>query len=288
MDKTVVTLASDILKSPVKIQQRLMGGRSNYTYVISDNEQLYTFRIPGKNAEFFVDREIEKNNVDVVHQLGLNNETIYFDVDTGHKVAYYIEGTILSEINYLSEVILQEVADNLIFLHSSSLFKNDYKPFERLKKYESYCIDLNHVHSEKYQQLKNKLLTYSDFLLDANLVPCHCDFQCSNIIKGQDKIYFTDWEYSGNNDPFYDIACFCDPKLENGERLLEFYLKRKPTLDELNRVYLWRAFQALQWHNVAMFKELVGLSNDLQIDFAYFAKKYLDLAQLLLKKVEEK
>lgn len=288
MDKLVLELAFDVLGVPVELEKRLLGGKSNYTYVVKADQKLYTFRIPGKNAEYFVDRHHELNNIKVSEALNLNNKTLHFDTQSGHKMSHYIEGDILSELDELDENILEQVASSLHTLHSGPLFDNDYKPFDRLEKYEDFCIELGYHHANRYEDLKARLLKHHANMAVVDHVACHCDFQCSNLILGKDRLYVTDWEYSGNNDPFYDIACFCDPKIENGQALLEAYLKRKPTSQEFDRLYLWRTFQALQWHNVAMFKHLIGLSEDLKIDFAFFANKYLDLTELLLDKVEKK
>ena len=42
-----------------KIIKRLEGGMSNYTYVVECNGKKYTYRVPGKYAEKFVDRNDE-------------------------------------------------------------------------------------------------------------------------------------------------------------------------------------------------------------------------------------
>jgi hypothetical protein len=63
------------------------------------------------------------------------------------------------------------------------------------------------------------------------------------------------------------------------------YLGKEPSTDEIKRLTLWRTFQALQWHNVAWYKDDIGLSQELQVDFANVAQKYLTLAQSLLSRL---
>ena len=89
----------NVPKNQIIVIKRLMGGMSNYTYVIRVKDGLYTFRIPGKNAEKFVDRTIETTNIDLISSLALNNNTIYLDPITGYKIAEYIDGQPLSELN---------------------------------------------------------------------------------------------------------------------------------------------------------------------------------------------
>ena len=45
-------------------------------------------------------------------------------------------------------------------------------------------------------------------------------------------------------------------------------------------------YQCLQWHNVAMYKDLIGLSKDLGVDFKFFADLYLDKATNFLNKIK--
>jgi len=267
----------------VEIVKRLLGGMSNYTYVIKLDGQLYTFRIPGEFSEFFVNRILEKENLKLIEKLGISNKTIYFDVESGEKVATYIEGTPLHEgKNYP----YKEIAKLLKKIHHSDLqSQEDYEPFLRLQQYESYNEDLGFVLPEKYLKIRNKFLYYKNILDNAPKVLCHGDSQPSNFILSEHVLHLVDFEFTANNDPIYDIACFANIRLEDGLNLLKAYFD-DVDYDMLERFYLWRAFQALQWYNVAIFKDIKGMSKTLKIDFLEVASKYLLLATDLMKKVE--
>ena len=51
----IIEAAKNYLKNP-KIEHRLLGGMSNYTYVVSDDDKKYTVRVLGENADLFVRR----------------------------------------------------------------------------------------------------------------------------------------------------------------------------------------------------------------------------------------
>ena len=134
--KSVTAKALGVDESNVIIDHRLMGGMSNFTYVVEVEGAKYTFRIPGKNAEVFVDRQEEKENIAIIDALGINNETIYVDVEKGYKIAKFVEGTPLSEAED-TQPYLDEVAVVLHKLHDSGLKAvNDYRPYDRLDAYE--------------------------------------------------------------------------------------------------------------------------------------------------------
>ena len=83
--------------SGAKVVMRLEGGMSNYTYVVECEGKKYTYRVPGKFAEKFVDRDDEWANIKEVEPLGINNVTTYVEIRSGEKLAEYVEGTIMSQ-----------------------------------------------------------------------------------------------------------------------------------------------------------------------------------------------
>jgi len=276
----------DVKKEEIKVKKRLMGGMSNYTYIIEINGKLYTFRIPGKNADKFVNRTVEQHNIELVKNLKLNNETVYFEVDSGYKIAEYIEGTPLHELE--PSDYLEEAANVLHKIHESKLVSDyDYDPLGRLKLYESYLAEYEFTHSERYLELKAKFLLYKDKYMDeSKLVLAHGDSQVSNFVVTDNGLRLMDWEFTGNNDPYYDIACFGNSNFDDALALLPVYLKKTPSVEEYNRLYFFRAFQTLQWHNVALYKEFIGLSIDLGVDFMFVAGLYLDKAEKFLSEIK--
>ena len=283
----VMTLVLNVTEDKVEIKHRLMGGMSNYTYVVEVNDTLYTFRIPGKNAEKFVDRTVEQSNIEKVKKLQLNNETIFLDIESGIKIAKYIEGQPLSELNPLD--YLEEAAAVLHHIHDSGLRSEfDYDPLGRLALYENHTKEYNHVHSDRYLELKERFLSLKDKYMDkSKLVLSHGDSQISNfVVTPNASLKLMDWEFTGNNDPYYDIACFGNNDFNHALALLPVYIGKEPTVEEYNRLYFYRSFQCLQWHNVALYKEFIGLSVDLGVDFMFVANLYLDKAEGFLNSIK--
>lgn len=267
----------------IEVLHRLLGGMSNYTYVIKIAGKLYTYRLPGEFSQHFVNREIEINNIRLMEKLNVTNKTVYFSIETGEKVARYVEGV---SLNLTKETYPYKlVSDLLKKIHNCGLLAgNDYQPFLRLNSYETLTRSLGYIHSIEYYKAKEEFLSYQKILESIPLVLCHGDSQPSNFVYHENHLITVDFEYCGNGDPIYDIACFANLKLEDGEALLKEYF---PILDKnkWQRFYLWRAFQCLQWHNVALFKEIKGLSEALSINFKLVADNYLLKAQDLLYKV---
>jgi thiamine kinase-like enzyme len=265
----------------VNIINRMLGGMSHLTYHIEIKGIDYTFRVIGKEGNRFVDRTIEKKNLEIIKPLNINNETVYFDVETGEKAALFVEGTVLTQLDFKEH--LNEVSDVLKKLHNSNLEPaSDYGLIDRLNMYESFT----NIRSELFLDLKSKWLKiYEEERKHLPKVFCHGDAQRSNIVIG-DQVYLLDWEYAGWNEFYYDIASFGNVQFEDALLLLNTYLGRKATKEEADAVRFYRMYQALQWHQVALRKEMIGLSEVLHFDFKMLSEKYLKLAETLYHEIK--
>jgi len=269
--------AFNVKQEDVIVKNRLLGGMSHLTYHIAIDGIDYTYRVIGKDGNLFVDRLIEQKNLDIIRPLNLNNETVFFDTTTGEKAAKYVEGTVLTQLDY--RPFLPLVSKALKTLHHSSLKPaSDYGLIDRLKLYESYT----NIKSDKYLKLKDAWIKmYQEEHQHQPKVFCHNDAQRSNMVVSKDRLYLLDWEYAGLNEFYYDIASFGNVDFNDALELLDVYLERKATKVEQDSVRFYRMFQALQWHQVALRKDMIGLSEVLHFDFKMLSEKYLNLAETL-------
>ena len=99
--------------------------------------------------------------------------------------------------------------------------------------------------------------------LNIQLVSCHNDTVPENFIKSGTKIYLIDWEYSGINDPIWDLAAISiESKLnkEDENKLLNYYFGRKPTKEEKLRMHINKIYQDFLWSIWAILKEAKGVT----------------------------
>ena len=270
-----------VSEDEVVVLDRLKGGMSNSNYVASINGKTYTFRIPGKNAYVFVDRDVETDTLELIKALNIDgNAMLHLEPATGYKISRYIEGESLLSKNPAE--YFEEVAPVLRKLHQSGLVaKNDYAPFDRLANYERLVHSVGLSHDSTYYDIRDRFFAFKADLLAQQKVLCHNDTQPSNFISTTEGLVLVDWEFGGNNDPLYDIACYGNFDFQLALGLLPHYLDREPTRSEVKRLYLWRTFQCLQWHNVALYKEAIGLSAELHLDFLQIARNYIAKANAL-------
>lgn len=274
--------ALEAINPNLELISRFSGGMSNFTYLVEDSstQEKFVFRYPGDGANNFVNYTNELAALNEGHKLGLTSETVYFDEQTGIKLARYVEGDNLvgAEIDYDS------VYHYLKKFHSSN-FRSlvSYDHFGRLASYEKLHNNTNpqyDVLKDYFEQLYNTILgQYAN-------KPCHNDSQLANFIKTtDDQLFLVDFEYAAINDPIYDIACFGNVDLANAIDLLATY-EFDDREDPLIRLYGWRLFQCLQWYNVASYKHDIGLGEKLGLDFNAISNKYITLATTLRSLIE--
>lgn len=266
----------------LKLVSRFSGGMSNFTYLVEDSstKEKFVFRYPGDGANNFVDYTHEYQALQEGFKLGLTSETVYFDVQSGIKLAKYVEGDNLTD----KDVDHHAVIEYLDKFHSSNFHSlANYDHFGRLTKYEG----LHSNENDQYQVLKAFFTDlYKTTLKQYINKPCHNDSQLANFIQtSNNELFLVDFEYVAINDPIYDIACFGNADLADAIDLLaaaNFDDREDPML----RLYGWRMFQCLQWYNVASFKHQIGLGNALGIDFKMVSNKYITLATTLMSLIE--
>ncbi|MRI32733.1 hypothetical protein EOPP23_07000 [Endozoicomonas sp. OPT23] len=267
-----MTKELDIETRHVVWQDTLGGGltNENFLMLLEDGEHKgreFVVRIPGLGTEALIDRAQEYQHLEIIKREGLDAETIYFDVESGVKATAFVEG-----VTYHKQYIeknLPEVAACLRKLHGLSASKA--KPFNfrgMLEHYEKLVIDTGAKFPESYGRIKlwvNSRLESLDSKKPPSL--CHNDLVPENLIFGRDRrdrpeqLFLIDWEYSGINDPMFDLAsCALEAELneEQVHQLLANYFQRQPSSEEHQRLEHWQNAQDLLWSVWALYKVQAG------------------------------
>lgn len=277
-DMKTTKILERALGSGASIISPLVGGMMNESYIVEHNNKKYVLYISTKQANEMVDRHREKKDQKIFYELGITSKNVYFDEENGIKINEYIEGTSIDRVN---EFDYEKIAKLMHIYHDSHrLCEKDYLPFERFNGYESEANAFLSHQDERFLKLREVLFSKKDYLTSQKKVICHNDAQRSNIVKTpNDEYYFIDFEFVGNNDPIYDIACFGNNSVKEGYRLLESYFPHLTNI-ERERFFLWRIYISLQWYEVALVKHYRG-------EGAIHNFNFLDVAAHFLKNAEE-
>jgi thiamine kinase-like enzyme len=270
-------------------KSRFAGGLTNYNYIMNIQGTEYVIRLPGGMTNEMIDRRIEKVNNSIASELGLNSESIYFDEYSGIKISIYIKNSNnIALIDPCCPANLISVSSLMKKIHSSNNhFPNYFDWKMELAKYEQIVRDLNGDFFYDYISLKEKLLDFENrSIKNIFTFPCHNDTVPENfIVDNTGKTYLIDWEYSGMNDPSWDVAAYIlESKLtdEAIQYLLLDYYGHFPAEDELVKIKCYMLAQDLLWTVWALIRHYNG---DDFLDYCYlryerFRKNMKEIALL--------
>lgn len=223
---------------------------TNKNYLFSNTEgDRYVIRIPGFATEQFIDRGAEEKNSVEAFSFGFNPAKILCcDPMQGRQVTKYIEnGWQRPYEDFYSEDVITQVAALLKSIHSSKLnFQNRVDVFRKIQ----CVIDLltgKAVFPQEFFPLRQKIEAFQDVfsIPSFEFLPSHGDPVPGNFIQIKEKWMLLDWEYSGLNDPAWDLG------------LLSSVMNYSPTLEYV-LINLYKTQQPeLLWAKMQLFKPLI-------------------------------
>lgn len=207
------------------------GGMTNYNYIANIHGVSYIVREPGFKTDQIIDRAAEQKNNRIASELGINSECIYFNSGSGIKISRMIpHAQTFTAINPASEDAMVAAASLLRKIHGNATpFSNRFDWRAELSKYESIVRSLNCSFFSDYTQRRDQLSAFvAEHISSFRSVPCHNDTVPENFLmkRGRRGAYLIDWEYSGMNDPAWDVAMYigeaCLPE-DAIQKMLTYY-----------------------------------------------------------------
>ena len=246
----------------------VLGGMTNKNYLVVINNKKYVLRIAGAGTTSIINRYSEKINAKEVSKIGVDKELIYFNEETGIKISEYIEKaeTLNPETSKKNENLL--LTSNLLRkLHTSDInFENRFNVFNEIEKYENLITNKKLLYDKYDNYLENRKKIFSlDKILKQNkmiIKSCHNDTVPENFIKNdKNEMFLIDWEYSGMNDPMWDLAAHSlessfSPKEES--IFLENYFKKNIKKEDILRIECYKVLQDFLWSIWTILKEENG------------------------------
>lgn len=268
----------------------LVGGMTNTNYKVLLNGETYILRMPGKCTDKMINRENEYYNSKMMSSLGISPEISYFNPYTGVKLGKYIEGAqMLTKVTAKLPQMMEEVTDILRKVHTSDIvFSNTFDVFKELERYEKLILQAKAEFYEGYEEVKsevNRLGTHLYEELGITLKPCHNDLVPENLVKDRKKrLYLIDWEYSGMNDPCWDLASYILEEQLNEKQqqfFLTAYFQKTPEECEKKKIHLFKILQDFLWSVWTLAKEVSGEC------FGDYGKSRYKHAQHLVREYKE-
>ena len=266
----------------------LSGGHVNAAYVAQVGEARYVVRIPGRSSGLLVpDRENERHDTAAAAASGVSPRVVEYLDDWQVMVVEYVEGQTLTDATIASADRIPRVAGTLRTLHAGPRFRADFDMFRTAERWLRICDEQEIAVPDGLPERMDRLRLAARALavVAPGSVPSHNDLSSDNIIDDGRRLWLIDFEYSGNNDPCYDIADLASQaSLDDDQRaiLCEAYFGvADPAL--LARMRLHSTIADIGWAVWASIQRRVSARD---IDFAKYVTTYWGQARAMLDSEE--
>lgn len=232
-----------------------LGGLTNLVYRVEIDEASVIVRIPGDGTEDYIDRAVEAHNARAAARSGVSPEVLFANPETGLMIFRTVPNieTMTPELFSTRVGSPARAGKALSKLHNSGeVFEFRFELFAMIDDYLEILSHRDVDLPDGYHDVVAAAEPIKEVLAAANLplAPCHCDPLCENFLDDGTIMWIVDWEYSGMNDPLWDVG---DLSVEAGmtvaqdAELMEAYFGRAPTAAETGRMVIYKAMCDLLW-----------------------------------------
>jgi thiamine kinase-like enzyme len=242
-----------VLQSRARLVEPLPGGLTNKNYKVTTPEGAYVVRhsTPSPANGLGVDRQVEYENSVRAARAGVGAPVVDFLPDDGILVVGFLEGETVSDEHLQRPGMLPRVAEACRRLHAGEPFVNRFDMFELQPDYLGRVMRGGfrlpagyHDHEETVGRIRAAFATRP-----VAPVPCNNDLLAANFIDDGRTVMIIDYEYSGNNDPYFELGnlwseCHLGP--EQLEELVGAY-DGSSSRSHLARARLWALMSQYGW-----------------------------------------
>ena len=187
----------------------LPGGLTNRNFKIDTANATYVARVASGGSELLaINREHEYRNSVRAAAAGVGAPVIEYAPAVGVLVIGYIEGRTLANADVAGPANLTRIAAACRALHGAERFDGDFDMFDIQRRYRAVAADRGIKIPDGYDELADACGAAEQALAGRaeGTVPCNNDLLAANFIDDGRRIWLIDYEYSGNNDPCFELG----------------------------------------------------------------------------------
>jgi len=244
MEKFWQNKVESILKEKIQSLTDTNKGLTNKNYHVITEHFNVIVRIPHSDSSNIVYRKHEALAQTLIKDTQLNVDVIYFNPDDGLKITNYVPN-LLTFNEYRGNDRIQRTAQLMRKLHQlNQCIGVEFNPIDRYIKYRSN-VKSPMVDDHEAQHIINTIKN-----VNRPHTLCHNDWVEGNICFIQEKDYLIDYEYAGDNDPFFDVMSFITEndltEVEKNEFIKEYFI-HTPSPSDLELLKVYEQFHNLLW-----------------------------------------
>ncbi len=190
----------------------LSGGLTNTNYRVEVEGTPHFVRVPGAKTDLLaIDRRNEYYNSKAAAEAGVGPRVLYHLPEYDVMVLEFIQGETMSNHKLHAPGMPARIAASIKMLHAGPRFLTDFNMFRLTEFYLKICDEYQVVIPPRYPERMPAVAKIEKALLVHPLptVPCNNDLLAENYIDDGKILRLIDFEYSGNNDPCFELGNTC-------------------------------------------------------------------------------
>ena len=247
----VVQKIDDWRNKQIEIQE-MTGGLTNKNFRVDVEGQSFFVRIPGADTELLaVDRDSEYHSSKAAADVGVGPKVLYHLPDHKVMVLEFLKGETMSIETLQGPGMPARIAQSLKKLHGGARCLNDFNMF-RLVEFYMGIVEEHGVRIPDDYRPRMSVLGEIERALQVNSldsVPCNNDLLAENYIDDGQMLWLIDFEYSGDNDPCFELGNTCQEQQYNEDQYAElcaaYFGETRRHL--LARMYLYSVMSDFGW-----------------------------------------
>jgi len=262
----------------------LSGGLTNQNFRLDVGEHAFFVSIPGAGTELLaIDRAVEYYNTKAAAAAGVGPRVLYHLPEFNVMVLEFINGTTMSIETMAVAGMPGRLAQTLRRLHAGQRFLNDFNMF-RLTEFYLRIVEKHNIPIPDDYRSRLPVVGRMETAVNKQPlapVPCSNDLVAENIIDDGRMLRLVDFEYSGNNDPCFELGsagCELRYNPDHFAELCRAYFGRTRR-HLLARMYLYSLMADFGW---TLWGAIQNKISKLDIDFgAYMIGRWEHALEML-------
>ncbi len=204
--------------------QPLSGGLTNTNFKVDVDGTAFFVRVPGESTELLaIDRNNEYYNTRAAAEAGVGPKVLYHFPEYNVMVLEFLNGKTMSKESLNASGMPARMAESIKRLHAGPRFFSDFNMFRLTEYYLAICSERKIRMPDGYGNRMPTVAQIEKALLADPLptVPCNNDLLAENYIDDGRHLRLIDYEYSGNNDPCFELGNTCQEMQFNDKQINE-------------------------------------------------------------------
>jgi thiamine kinase-like enzyme len=185
----------------------LTGGLTNRNLKVTNADGTCVVRIPAAGPGLLgIDRDVEHANSVAAATAGVGAPVLHYRQGEGLVVGF-LPGRALGDADLHRIDVLHRVAAACRRLHAGPRFVNDFDMFEVQARYRRIVAEHGFRLPPRYDEFAPTVARIREALGPrTDTVPCNNDLLAENLLDDGAQVRIIDYEYSGNNDPCFELG----------------------------------------------------------------------------------